>query len=267
MRYHELLERYTSDNSYLRNYLKNDHGFDAHHYWWTIVQWAEHNEEAMEAFAEILGKESVSTDDLEEEDPDIFYRLPDHLQREGAEWAIDYMREHDPAEVASTEHFSLQNKRLLPRETWLVHFTDDPMAIAEQGFALGTMDMARLGLTTYTKNSAKGMGGYNFAFIADGRYAQWAADQRKYGKHAVMFQSSGVHTWHYADEEEQVIFWGKDVMPRDIVVLMHRDDWYVQSHDQRHGYTERRLFAGDFEKCVAWVMANFRQYHKALTGF
>lgn len=263
MRYHELLEVYTRDNSYLRDYLKNDHGFDAHHYWWTIVQWAEDHEEAWEAFAEILGQDfdTLSKDELEEEDPDIFYRLPEHLQKEAAQWAIDYMQRNDPAEVASTEHFSLRSKRLLPRETWLLHFTDDPMAIATEGFALGTMDMTRLGLTTYTSKSAKEMGGYNFAFIADGRYAEWAASQRKYGRHAVMFQNSGVHTWHYGDEEEQVIFWGEDVKPRDIVVLMHHDDWYVESHDQR------RFLAGDFEKCVAWVMANFQQYHKALTGF
>jgi hypothetical protein len=172
---------------------------------------------------------------------------------------------NDPADAASTEFLSLQHNRLLPRQTWLVHFTDDPNAIAEQGFAMGTFDMTRLGLTTYTQNSAKERG-YNFAFIADGRHANWAASEGKYGKHAVMFQNSGVHTWHSADEEDQIIFWGADVKPSDIVVLKHhRDDWYVQSHDQRHGYTDRSLFAGDFEKCVAWVITNFQQYHRALT--
>jgi hypothetical protein len=265
MRYRDLFEKYSSSNSYLRNYLATSDDFDPYHYWGAIALWAEKNEDGREAFAEILGKDHIGADDIQEEEPDIFYKLPEHLQHEAAQWATDYIMRHDPAEAASTQFFSLRDKRLVPRQTWLVHFTDDPDAIAEQGFAMGTHDMARLGLTTHYKKSAKTFGGYNFAFIADSKYANWAASERKYGKHAVMFQNSGVHTWHYSDEEDQIIFWGADVKPRDIVVLMHRDDWQVRSNDQRNGYTDRSLFVGDFEKCVDWVIANFQQYRRALT--
>lgn len=261
MRYKELFEVYSSDNQYLLKYLK-DGKFDPYASWWAVCDAIDNNEEWHEAMEEVLDKD-FTEDDLNEQEPDVFYDLPEDIQREIAAHVIDYLMVNDPAEAPTTAHVSLNQNRLMHRQSWLIHFTDDPDGIESHGFTKGVSDMDKLGLTTSFKNdsSYKSYGGYNFAFDASGRYAQNAAARQKYGKHAVMFQNSGVRTWHHGDEEEQIIFWGPDVKPRDIVVLKHYDAWNVMTR------AEKAMFSGDFEAAVRWLMQNFQQYRKALTSF
>jgi hypothetical protein len=121
--------------------------------------------------------------------------------------------------------------------------------------------MDQLGLTRYLSDHDKSFGGYNFAFTAGGRHASFAAHKRKYGRDAVMFQNSGVVVDHHGDEEEQVIFHGTDVDPRDIVVLRYLEgDWCVLGSDN-----DRPLFKGTFDAAEKWVRSNFQQYRRALT--
>lgn len=263
----ELLERYTSANSHLLQYLKNGE-FDPYTYWGELNIWFEENPDYIELLSEITGQPFEDADAINEEEPDLFYRLPKEVQDEAAEWVIGYLNQHAPHEAPTYTQVGLRQKHLLPRTTWLVHFTDQPDKIAAEGFRIGVHDINKLGLTTFFSNQSfeKEFGGYNFAFLADSQHANWAAGTHKYGKHAVMFQNSGVLTDHYADQEKQVIFHGEDVDPRDIVVLRNYgyDEWRVQS--QRATRRDEALFVGDFEKCVAWVEHNYRQYRRYLTG-
>src|SRR4051812_38904112 len=88
--------------------------------------------------------------------------------------------------------------------------------------------MDKLGLTKYIGDNEKKYAGYNFAFEALGRDANWSASQGKYGKHAVLFQNSGVHCYHYGDEETQIVFYGADVSPKNIIYLRNEGgDWQV----------------------------------------
>jgi len=98
----------------------------------------------------------------------------------------------EPAGAPTWSHMSLERETLLPRNTWLIHFTNEPYSIAKNGFTIGMDDMERLGLTTYFSKEYKSLGGYNFAFLAPSREANWAATKRRYGKSAVMFQNSGI---------------------------------------------------------------------------
>jgi hypothetical protein len=180
---------------------------------------------------------------------------------------IAWLQRHAPHEAPTYTQVGLSKQQLIPRETWLVHFTDDPDGIADKGFAIGVYDMNKLALTTHMSNTGfdKQFGGYNFAFIAGSRYANNAASEHKYGRHAVLFQNSGVVIDHYADEETQVIFHGEDVDPRTIVILRNYDgDWRVEPRrdTRRHGSS---LFSGDFNACVAWVQQHFSQYRQYLT--
>ena len=263
-RFIDLIEKYTADNSYLLQHLR-DPQFDPHQHWNELRIWFEEHPDEIELLSELTGKDYADADEINEDEPDIFYKLPPEVQKEAAEWVIEWLMRHDPAEAPSHAHMSLKDKQLLPRTTWLIHFTDSPDAIAEKGFTIGMGDMSKLGLTTYYKNTSfdKQYGGYNFAFIADSRHAKWAASEHKYGRHAVMFQNSGVRTYHYADEEDQVIFYGKDVDPRSIIIL--REGWTVEARRQTRRGSE--LFEGDFEACVAWVERNARQYWRYLTGY
>lgn len=119
----------------------------------------------------------------------------------------------------------------LPDDTWLVHFTDAPDRIAEEGFRYGTPNMHHLGCTLSAPQSSKAGGGFNFAFLPDSR------DARQFGAMAagaVMFRASAVLFEHMGDHETQAVFWGPAIPPDDMVVL-RRDgkDW--TSDGGRHG--------------------------------
>ena len=258
-----ILEKYTENNSALQRYLK-DGDFDPYVCWYEVCNWLSEHSEYDEDIAEIVGE--MSLDDLREMDPEIFYKLPKEDQTQCAQDVIDYLMQHDSAEAPSTAFFDLRKKTLIPRSTWLIHFTNEPFSIAKDGFTYGIDQMDRLGLTTHFTNSAKKYGGYNFAFKAESREALIAAAENKYGSDAVIFQNSGVEAWHYGDEETQIIFWGKDVSPKDIFVITRSDEgWCVRSKiNLRNGKT--RLFTGNFKACVGWVIKNHDAYRHYLGG-
>jgi hypothetical protein len=245
-----LVETYSNENKWAADAI-SDTDFDYYSNWWLIVNFAE--EHGLEAEFEEAAGEPIA--DLSEESPELFEKLPKETQKGIEEYVISYLSRHDPADLPSSHHFMLKTNTL-PRSTWLVHFTDHAYDIMNQGFTHGTLEADKLGLTTHHSHEYKKYGGYNFAFVATSRDARWGASKKQYGKQCIMFQSSGVEAYHYGDEEDQVIFWGPNV-DRHQCVQLHDDggDWAI--HDTK---TDRVLFSGDFEKAVAWVMVNFRQY-------
>lgn len=246
-----LVEKYSEPNSFLLRHLRDDQ-FDYHQHWYEICQWAEETDNISE-----FG-EDMSREDLEDSDPSIFNILPEELQSEAAEWVIDYLNTHDPANLPSN-HFLSPESKLINRQTWLVHFSDHAHNIARNGFTHGVYDVDKLGLTTYFTHDSKKSGGYNFAFEAQSREAEWAAQKGKYGRHAVVFRNSGVKAWHGSDEENQIIFWGPDVASSDIVELNNDGgDWVVVSHDGRE------ITRGEFPKIIKWIITNYDQYRKIL---
>lgn len=263
-----LSEKYSEDNSALHRYLRGGEKFDHYSQWHLVCEWIE-KEGLFDEVSEIVGEPIEEVDYLEEFDPTIYDKFPDEWKPEIEEYVNDWLINHAPEELPTHHYLSSQDKRLLPAQTWLVHFSDDAAAIAEQGFTVGMYDMSKLGLTTRysNKSSEKSMGGYNFAFIANGRYAKWAANG-KYGRHCVMFQNSGVRAFHSSDEEEQIIFAGKDVDPQMIILLRNTGDgWAIVARNptrrdgmQNGGY----LFVSDFEACVKWITAHYQTYRKKL---
>lgn len=163
----------------------------------------------------------------------------------------------------SPPHIHMDYRGIVKRD-WLIHFTDDAHAIADNGFQYGVDDINKLGLSTHFKER-KARGGYNFAyrlndFVKYGKSGYRGADW-KYGKEAVVFQASGILVYHYGDDEPQVIFDGKTA--KNIIPLTSWDgDWSVESVK-----TEEPLFTSDdLDKVVRWVVNNFRQYRKPLMG-
>jgi hypothetical protein len=108
----------------------------------------------------------------------------------------------------SRAHMAIRNNNLLPRSTWLIHFSRLASEIALDGFKYGASDQSDLGLTTHKGNAERfSEPGYNFAYISTNLGRNYEA----YGDGAVMFQNAGVHVYHYGDDENQVIFFGPDV--------------------------------------------------------
>ena len=251
-----------------------------------FADWVCEDEDRQEIVAKALKREvNEITDDgewMDELDWNDIDRFPNAWEDEFKNWWLKE-REHqhmrnNAADMPSWAHFDLVHTPLLPRTTWLVHFTDEPDEVCTKGFKFGMADMETLGLTTaYTNKSyKKSSGGYNFAFVADSRYARQAASAKKYGKHAVLFQAAGVEVYHYGDEEAQIIFWGPAVDPRDIIPLKHYPDqereWVVEPNvhaNQSIGQDSKSgglYHSESYVDAVHWVEHNYQQYRRQLSG-
>lgn len=149
------------------------------------------------------------------------------------------------------------------KNQWLIHFTnDDVYDMSIFGFKKGVNDYTKLGLTKHVSKFDKQHGGYNFAYRIEDfeKYAHKISGGYKYGEQALLFQGSGIKTYHVGDEEPQVIFWGKFV--KNIIPIYFEDDymWTVKSNK-----TDKILFKNEeLPIVVNWIVSNFNQYHKHL---
>lgn len=234
---------YSTDLAYLRDYLKGGlNPYDFHQY-------------LDEYYEEQGGFPRGYVDSIQYMD-----EMPDEERAAFKEWlekndvASRFVAD-DPSYAPS--YLSLDYSKVVPPTTWLVHFSDAADDIASEGFQKGHWDMSNLGYTThFTKESKEP--GWNFAFDANSRDADFAAAKGHYGNEAVMFMSAGVEAYHYGDQEHQIVFWGPAV--KDTVHL-RRDgsEWYVSS--SRDG---RTLYQGDFRDVAEWVQNNYQQYRNVL---
>lgn len=203
-----------------------------------------------------------------EEGEEEFYAWSDQIGKAMSRGEVDdfleYLNRTNPGDVPTHSLMDLQSNRgrkgLLPPTTWLIHFTDDAEEVSSSGLTQGQGDIDKLALTVHQSKAEKQYGGYNFAFVADSRHAYNAMSNKKYGRDAVMFQAAGIPVYHYSDEEDQVVLWGKDVPASKMVLLIRDgDDWIVRSRKGR-----RDPFTGDFKSAVGWVMKNYNQYRRVL---
>ena len=153
-----------------------------------------------------------------------------------------------------------QYKKIIKPHTMLVHFTRREAArdIYRNGFTKGISDINCLGLTTLFSDAARSSGGYNFAFtIEDAKHYNPKGERYGDGRTCVLFRASGVLAHHYTDNENQVIFSGKDA--RDIVVLVEDDYglWTIMGH-------ERLVRRDELYDLVEWVEKHFDQYRSRL---
>ncbi|MFA5489825.1 MAG: hypothetical protein WC284_11485 [Candidimonas sp.] len=262
-------EIYSRNNLSVLKYFK-DENIDIYGVWYDFVEWVDQND----LFDEIVKHIDIQVeniDHLHDIDPSVFYKLPTEIQEEFFEHykedVIPKMMRDFPSEAPTSAHFSLNRPQLLNRKTWLVHFSDHARDIAANGFKYGIDDIERLGLTTWMSDSLKKYGGYNFAYMADDRNVR---NGKKYGKEFVMFQNSGVHTYHYGDEEDQVIFYGPEVDYKKIIwVKANYDSYCVMPHPLNRHYGQDTKSGGIFcsenvYDVISWVTKNWQQYKKIL---
>ena len=217
------------------------------------------------AYFEDTGQDLPEGFDLEE--PWEYAERMPPLQREYfKEWIANGGLDDIAPEASLPTYIYMSYPELLKRTTWLVHFSDAAYDIATAGFEYGHWDMTTLGLTTwFSETVRKEQPGYNFAFRAESKYANSAANlyRAKYGKQAVMFQSAGVECMHFGDEEKQVVFWGPAVT--EFVYLAEpyaASGWAVWGLDRNE--EEREYYHGSFGGCVDWVIANVNQYRRRI---
>jgi len=242
---------YSNENAWLRDYLKS--GFDPYGYQYEIYKYLVDNGEA-------------------EEDVDEYYLVSE-------QWIID--NENNEEEIQNFKDWLSRNQqyswetekpphesmdyRSYVKPTWLIHFTDDARSIADNGFEFGHEEMDRgLHLTT-NKGERRSGPGYNFAFeVSDSN----ALSGDKYGDEAVVFWGDGVKVYHYGDEEDQVIFWGKNVDPRMIFPITKSDGSWVVEHPGRdeplygvppyYAEPDDKFEDPDLSDVIDWVINNYR---------
>jgi GNAT superfamily N-acetyltransferase len=190
----------------------------------------------------------------EGDDENVWDMVPDEYYDRFGKEKSDTLSTDYAAEAPSWAHMSFEK---IVKNQWLVHMTDDPDGVADSGFTHGMYDLTHLGLTTWYTDKAKEMGGYNFAFPAN----NVPNDATKYGKNAVMFTASGVQVYHYGDEEDQVIFWGRDARNIIPIYFDHNDyRWNLPGGDNGNP-----IFSSEkLDDVIDWVSKNFTQYHRLL---
>lgn len=192
------------------------------------------------------------SDILHNKNPELYNRFAEWLFKEIENYSLNVPDADYPAWSFFTEADIVKNQ-------WLIHFTDDAVSIAGEGFKYGVDEMEKLGLTTHFGEFEKKYGGYNFAFLLSDfrKYGYKGYNNYKYGKDAVIFRASGLAVWHYSDEEPQVIFYGntaKDIIP---ITKNSDDEWYI------YGGKRGVLYKNDdLEKVVEWFVNNYTQYRK-----
>lgn len=217
---------------------------------------------------EIMEKEGISEDDLQDWEG---YEIFEYIRSELKEY-FDDLKNYIVQHVMNSPEFSRElpshqyfDKPEIFKNNWLIHFTDDAIAIAYDGFQYGVDDYERLGLTTdYSKADKKTGGkGYSFAYdVNDFKryYYNRSPSEPKYGSEAVLFRASGIKSWHDGDGEPQVIFYGetaKDFIP---ITQGENDRWGVYS--TKTGKLLRE--DDDLGELVDWILYNFAQYRKSL---
>jgi len=261
-----ICEIYSREVVAFKNYMKNPM-FDYHNHWYDIVRWIDEHDE-WDVLNNAAGTEWDNYEDATDDDidPDVFLNFPARMRGQIEDEIYGNLSRDDPSMLPTHRHADYRG--VVKRNEWLVHFSDHASEIAANGFVYGVDNMDQLGLTNYFGKSAKQYGGYNFAFVANSRDALGAANRRKYGDSFVMFRNAGVKMWHYGDEEDQVVFWGKDIDPRMIVQINRVDGEFaiIPRGEWKGSQTREYLIKGEYRQVVNWVMTNFDRYRKVLTG-
>lgn len=270
MKLHEILsEVYSKKNQTAFDYFRNNTRFSTYddEIIGTILwNWLDSKMDEDELY-DIAEKHGISVQELMDDsehgsirDSILYDILSDSDTRQRF---FKFAQEFTDSETPPYLSMDLTNKNLLHRQTWLTHFVNnlnDLKSIGEYGFLYGHSDIQGIHLTHH-KIDRKLDKGYNFAFISDSTDAKKSI---KYGDHFVMFQNSGIPVYHYGDKENQVIFHGTDVNPRDIILIMKKDFKY---HVLNKATFIPIYSDSNYLKIINWVKNNFTQYRKVLTGF
>lgn len=179
-----------------------------------------------------------------------------------AEYLFSKIKYHK-LDVPDSEYpaWSFFEKPRLIKNQWLIHFTNDAEQISREGFIYGVNELTKLGLTTHLSEFEKKYGGYNFAYTLNSfvKYATARRGVYKYGEEAVLFRASGIESWHYADEEPQVIFYG-DTAKNIIPLTRSGSDWVITNKNNG----EIILETDNLEKITNWITTNYDQYRNVL---
>ena len=174
--------------------------------------------------------------------------------------------EDSPDQVPAHRYYIF--KKLIGSNNWLLHFSHSAETVKKYGFQIGVKNINDLPLTRvygYDRDQA----GYNFAYLAKNydsenaptTYLKTHTRQESSESGLLMFKSSGILVDHLADNNDEVIFDGKSVNPKNIVVIIpdrssDYEKWIVKSQNPKLNDP----FSGTLQETIEWVIKNSNVY-------
>ncbi len=229
---------YNTELAYLRDHFKS--GFDPFDFSHKIRNFLEKNYEMREEWEEL-------------EDYEIIEEWNGVASEEDKEAFEEYVTNESYDNYFTPAYLHMNFERVVS-PGWLVHFTDDPFGIKNNGFIYGhppEYGYEGLAYTTW-KTKRHTEPGFNFAFQIGTRDANFAARNGKYGNHCIVFLAAGVKCYHYGDEESQILFWGPAVKKDMIFPVYNGDEGYCVQTSNREFCFEK------FEDACDWITQNYR---------
>ena len=208
-------------------------------------------------------KDTIHSEDLNDifNNNDCINWLGDHTaEHDSFKGFIEYYKKEPFGNYDNLPPYAEMNFEKILAPTWLVHFTDNANMIKNKGFIYGHPEMAGLAVTTWKDNRHE-KSGFNFAFIADGEDAIKESNFSNYGSQAVIFYAGGIITYHTADQEQQILFWGPNVN-KDMIfpIMKNKDKWQIIDHK-----TGKEIVGNkSFSEIVDYVKTNWRMLQKIL---
>lgn len=243
---------YSTEMGNLNSYLKR--GFDPYDFCHLLPEFLKTNKKKISKEM----RESIRNEDTAQlmEDWLVLSSIKD--QSDFQNWAVTH---HSVGQMPTDEPPYLNmDYGGVKKSGWLIHFTDNPKNIADQGFKYGFDDLSFRGLsvtTHFTEQHRLKHPGYNFAFDAEDARSL-GSGIGKYGRHAVVFWGAGVKTYHYGDEEKQIVFWGPSINKNMIFpVFSNNGSWTIEDARGRTLKT-----TDDIMGCIEWIQVNWRMYQQ-----
>lgn len=170
-------------------------------------------------------------------DSGVYYELPSKAKRMFADWleSSNIARQivyDDPQSAPAWMLIEPVTGKILPKNTYVVHFSDHVQDIKANGFKFGIPDINKIALTREhnifggVRRISYNQPGYNFGYQIDGSID---LDHRAggYGDGVLLFQTSGMLIHHDGDQEQQVVFWGPSVNTKRAIAITRVDSRWV----------------------------------------
>lgn len=256
------------NNGILLEYLDNEYNYPLYRYFkWAASaspcelaeDLAYHNSYMIPRFFKRIAEELDDEDEFDDGgyiDDERIDKFIQNIQENGlCQDFIDFCQDYGAyyGEYNELPSWMTMDFKGLVKNQWCIHFTSDADNIAKYGFTGGTEEIDSL---AYTEAGQEKDGeGYDFAFLINDR----SVDFNSYGDEAVIFRTSGVEVYHYGDEQNQVVFWGryaKDFIP--IYLDYDDDEWKI------YGRRGQVLMSGTPSELAQWATNNVAQYRRQI---
>lgn len=167
------------------------------------------------------------------------------------------------------------------KNDWVIHFTDAPFKIIENGFKGVDKEFFNRIWRTYRRSWIKRTYNDSYAFAFDPKDIKEFRED--YAQYAIVFRTSGLKVYNPIDWENQIVFKNTNANLKECFVLYFEqseresklntdcESYFVFNKERIHiinPYTKKTIYETDnnIQKVMDWIKTNYRQY-SGINGF